>query len=264
MNKNVSTLEFLKCIHEVIEKNNYPEVITQIFLELREKNYIQIFLSKNTDQHQNYGNDLLLDSIASIYFKKKMTFKPIFEYQIHNEILNTTTPRLCLNLHSNFSPLTKLILHKNETIFLLSTFPETVKKVAFFSNITRGNIVTFRRDNSSLLKAKDFLLNSKIVSATIDFQTKIPGVFNQLSDSMLRLSYITKPITFFGAQRVKDDGSIFYEAINIDFNKSIEESKSQILSLIFKNRIKSQFSWGKFNHVEQMEMLKIASQLITE
>jgi hypothetical protein len=264
MNKNVSTLEFLKCIHEVIEKNNYPEVITQIFLELREKNYIQIFLSKNTDQHQNYGNDLLLDSIASIYFKKKMTFKPFFEYQIHNEILNTTTPRLCLNLHSNFSPLTKLILHNNETIFLLSTFPETVKKVAFFSNITRGNIVTFRRDNSSLLKAKDFLFNSKIVSATIDFQTKIPGIFNQLSDSMLRLSYMTKPITFFGVQHVKDDGSIFYEAINIDFNKSIEESMSQILSLIFKNRIKSQFSWGRFNHVEQMEMLKIASQLITE
>jgi hypothetical protein len=113
------------------------------------------------------------------------------------------------------------------------------------------------------LKAKDFLFDSKIVSATIDFKTKIPGTFNQLSDSMLRLAYMTKPITFFGAQHVKDDGSIFYEAINIDFNKSIEDSKSQILSVIFRNRIKSQFSWGKFNYIEQMETRKLA-QLITK
>ena len=259
----MSTLEFYKCIQEVIEKNNYPEVITQIFLELREKNYIQIFLSGHTDQHQNYENDLLLDSIASIYFKKKKMLKPIFKYQINKEVLNTTAPRLCLNLHSNFSPLTKLALHKNETIFVLSSFPEIVKKVTYFTNITRGKIVTFRRGNFSLLKAKGFLFDSKIVSATIDFKTKIPGTFNQLSDSLLRLAYMTKPITFFGAQHVKDDGSIFYEAINIDFNKSIEDSKSQILSVIFRNRIKSQFSWGTFNYIEQMEMRKLA-QLITK
>ena len=242
-------LEFYKYIQEVIDKNNYPEVITLFFRELRENIDIQIFLSKNTDQHQNYGNDLLLDSIASIYYEKRRVFKPIIYYQIHNEILNTTVPRLCLNLHSNFSPLTKLVLHKNETIFLLSDFPETARKVAYFSNITTG---------------KDFLFNSKIVSATIDFQTKIPGIFNQLSDSMLKLAYMTKPITFFGAQYVKDDGSLFYETINIDFNKSIEESKSLILNLIFKKRIRSEFSWGKFNHIEQIKMLKIASQLINK
>ena len=81
---------------------------------------------------------------------------------------------------------------------------------------------------------------------------------------MLKLAYMTKPITFFGAQYVKDDGSLFYETINIDFNKSIEESKSLILNLIFKNRIRSEFSWGKFNHIEQIKMLKIASQLINK
>ena len=264
MNKIIGGPEFYKYIRKVIDKNNYPEVITPIFRELRENIDIQIFLSKNTDQHQNYGNDLLLDSIASIYFEEKRAFKPIINYQIHNEILNTSVPRLCLNLHSNFSPLTKLVLHKNETIFLLSDFPETAKKVAYFSNITTGNIITFRRDKSSLLKAKDFLFNSKIVSATIDFQTKIPGIFNRLSDSMLKLAYIIKPITFFGAQYVKDDGSLFYETINIDFSKSIEESKSLILNLIFKNRIRSEFSWSTFNHIEQIKMLKIASQLINK
>ena len=66
-------LEFYKYIQEVIDKNNYPEVITHIFRELRENIDIQIFLSKNTDQHQNYGNDLLLDSIASIYYEKMMS-----------------------------------------------------------------------------------------------------------------------------------------------------------------------------------------------
>jgi hypothetical protein len=91
-----------------------------------------------------------------------------------------------------------------------------------------------RRDSASLLTAKKLLSSSNIVSATIDFEV-IPGIHNYLSDSMLRLAYLIKPNTFFGALNADDHGNIEYRTYRVNFSTSIEETKQdENESLIIK------------------------------
>jgi hypothetical protein len=84
-------------------------------------------------------------------------------------------------------------------------------------------------------------------------------VFNCLSDSLLRLAYQSKPLTFFGTHHVQDNGDIFYESLRIDFDCSLDETKKLISNAIFNSRSKSKFEWVKFDYALQNSMLKEAS-----
>lgn len=255
-------IEFKNYLTTLLDSLNFPTHPHLMFSEIKRDKLVSSFIEKNCDKHQNFDNDLLLDTLAEIYLTKNKFLNVKFKYKVQENLLLESTPRLCLNLHSNFSPLTKLILFKNQKINILSSFPNTVRKVFFYSGINNGNVNIFKRDSTSLLRAKYLLDKSQCVSATIDFRTSIPGIFNLLSDGLLRMAYQTKPQTFFGVNYVTDAGEVNYETIKLDLTSNLSDNKDYILGFINSRRKKSNYTWEKFNYLQQNQMLsKVISNL---
>jgi hypothetical protein len=242
-------------VSNLLENHNFPTHIDSIFNDIKSDKLICSFIDRNCDQHQNFNNDLLLDTIVGIYLSKNKFLNVKFNYKIQDSLLIENAPRLCLNLHSNFSPLTKLVLFKNQQINILSDFPDTIKQVLRYSGIKNGNVVYFRADSAALLRAKNLLNKLQCVSSTIDFKSSVPGTFNLLSDSMLRLAYQIKPETFFGVNFVSDIGEVIYETIKVDLQDGIDANKDYILSFAQSRRKKCRYTWQKFNYVNQNQML---------
>jgi hypothetical protein len=248
-------IEYKNHLTTLLESYDFPSHPYMMFSEIKRDNLVASFVEKNCDQHQNFDNDLLLDTIAEIYLSKNKFLNIKFHYKIQDSLLIDGAPRLCLNLHSNFSPLTKLVLFKNQKINILSDFPDTIKQVLRYSGIKSGNVVYFRADSSALLRAKNLLNKLQCISSTIDYKSSVPGTFNLLSDSMMRLAYQIKPETFFGVNFVSDIGEVIYETIKIDFRDSIDTNKDYILSFAQSRRKKCRYTWQKFNYVNQNQML---------
>ena len=251
----MNELQFRDVILKYVLEFNFPTDARDLFAKIRSNPDVNSFIKNRIDKFQNTNNNLLLANIARAYLQNNKVFHPNFIYKTHSEILNLETPLLCLTLHSNFSPLTKLVLEKNHSIYILSNFPNTVKKMTYCSGILKGNIITFPRDSTSLLTAKKLLSSSQIVSATIDFEV-IPGIHNYLSDSMLRLAYLIKPNTFFGALNADDHGNIEYRTYRVKFSLPIEETKQEILKFIQEIRGSHNYQWKKFDNDEQKKMVK--------
>jgi hypothetical protein len=252
----VNEAQFRDVILRCVLEFNFPTDTGKLFAKLRSNPDVISFINTSIDEFQNTNNNLLLVNIARTYIQNNKIFHPNFLYKIHSEIQELETPLLCLNLHSNFSPLTKLVLEKNYSIYILSDFPSTVKQMTYYSGILKGDIKTFPRDSNSLLTAKNLLSSSKIISATIDFGVVMPGIFNYLSDSMLRLAYSIKPNTFFGALNTDDHGNIEYSTYRVNFSLPIEETKQEILKFIQKVRVQHNHKWKKFDYDEQNKMIQ--------
>ena len=251
-------IEYKNHLTTLLESYDFPSHPHLIFAEIKRDKLVSSFVENNYDKHQNFDNDLLLDSIAEIYLTKNKFLNIKFNYKIQESLLLENTPRLCLNFHSNFLPLTKLILSKNQEINIMSDFPNTVKKILLYSGVRKGNINLFKRDLTSLLNAKHLLDKSQCVSATIDFRTSMPGVYNLLSDGMLKLANQCKPGTFFGVNHVSDTGEVNYETIKIDLSNNLSDIKYCILDFAHSRRNRSKYRWEKFDYHQQNEMLSKA------
>jgi len=251
-------IEYKNHLTTLLESHNFPSHPHPMLSEIKTDKMIASFIEKNCDQHQNFDNDLLLDTIVGIYLSKNKFLNVKFNYKVQDSLLIENAPRLFLNLHSNFSPLTKLLLFKKQKINILSDFPDTVKKVLLYSGVKIGNVNIFKRDSTALLRAKYFLDKSECVSSTIDFQTSIPGIFNSLSDSMLKLAYQSKSQTFFGVNHVSDTGEVNYETIKINLEHDLEKNKEYILKFAKSFKKRSDYRWHKFDYANQDLMLRDA------
>ena len=252
MNKSQFCDVILKCVLEF----NFPTDTRELFAKLRSNSDLIDFINIYSDQYQNKYNNLLVDNIARVYVQNNKLFHPNFLFKIHREILDFETSFLFLNLHTNISPLAKLVLEKNHSVYILSDFQGDVLNMTHYSGILKGDIRIFPRDSNSLLYSKRLLSSSKIVSATIDFRVKMPGIFNYLSDSMLRLAYLIKPKTFFGVANTDDCGNVEYKTYKINFSISIEETKQEILKFIQELRGPHLYKWNKFDHEGQNKMIQ--------
>lgn len=251
----MNQLDLKNIIFEVCSKNNFPADVRDLFVSLKNNPLLINALGNKFNEYQSFHKDLLYDLILQTYLKERKVFIPFFKYEIDDAIYNTNLPRLCLNLHSNFSPLTSILIKKSCPFVVVSDYPNTVKRIAINSGIRSANIKIFSNNEACLLHTKNFLNKNYVVSSTIDFKSKMPGKYNLLSDGMLRLALFLRPVVFFGINFVNDAGELVYmtKAVNLDNN--LDKIKTDILKFIVTYKINSQFEFGKFDYLKQKKEL---------
>lgn len=247
--------ELDQTLFDICAKKGFPSDITNIFKIARSNQEILGAIQNRTNQYQNFDNDLLFDLIFSIYWKNKKVFYPIFKYDVDETIFDNNQPRLSLGLHSNFSPLTAILLKKNLNFVVVSDFPETIKKVAFFSGVRSGDIKVISRNETCLLNAKKLLLKNYLVSCTIDFRKKMTDPFNMLSDSMFRLAISIRPKLFFGINFVNNNGELTYFAKHLKLDAGIEKMKGNVVEFLTNLKSNANYEFGKFNYQEQKNLI---------
>jgi hypothetical protein len=251
----MNQIELEKIIFEACSNNCFPLDVRNIFISLRNNEIVMDGIKNRTNEYQNFGNELLYDRIKFTYWKNKKFFYPVFKYDIDPAIFDGNQPRLCLGLHSNFSPLSAILLGKNINFVVVSDFPETIRRVAFSSGIRSGNVKIISRNESCLLNAKKFLKKNYLVSSTIDFKTKVPGIYNKLSDGMFKFAASVKPKTFFGINFVSDIGELNYLGIKLDLDGGVEKIKEDVIAFLGDKKKNSKFKFEKFDYLEQKRLL---------
>lgn len=242
-------------LYEECNKFGFSSDIREIFVSLKQNTLVVNAIHNKTNEFQNTQNNLLYDLILLTYRKEKKFFFPIFKYSINEMIFDATLPRLCLNLHSNFSPLTSILIKKNCEFVVVSDYPNTIRRVAFNSGVRTGNIKIISRDETCLLNTKKFLEKNYVVSSTIDFRRNLPGKYNLLSDSMLKLALHMRSATLFGLNFVNDLGELVYVTMNINLDDNLEKIKQDLISFIATHKKNSQFEFDKFDYIEQKNSL---------
>lgn len=256
--------QFDSVLIEECKKFNFPEDPKPVFVGLRENPQKFALLANFYDAHQNRGNDLLLDRIARAYYLAKKNFYPTFQYKINKVMLDLNKPRLCLSLHSNFSPLTALMINRGCKFAVLSDFPETLRYVAYCSGIQTGDLPFFPRGNRCLLIAKNLLKKNYLVSATIDFRLEFSDYFGLLSDGLLKLALATNSPTLFGMHRTNNLGEIEYITADMDLNMGIDAIKSDLITFISQMKIGSIYKFSQYKHEHQIIMLNSDKKNIVE
>jgi hypothetical protein len=251
----MNPIELNQAIFEFCSEHNFPSDISKIFTLLRNNQDVLSAIKNRTNQYQNFDNDFLYDLISSIYWKNRKIFYPIFKYNVNDLIFDSNQPRLCLGLHSNFSPMTAFLLKKNLNFVVVSDFPQTIKKVAFSSGVRSGNIKIISRNETCLLNTKKFLQKNYLVSSTIDFKFKMPGPFNMLSDAMFMLAISIRPKTFFGINFVNNIGELTYITKDLKLDSGIEKMREDVLEFIANLKNNAKYQFGKFNYLEQNNLL---------
>lgn len=242
-------LELLNFIADVCKAFNFPQDIRELFVFL--KNNIQVANSLNNcvSEFQNSQNDLLYDLILIAYLRESKAFFPSYKYVVNNIIFNSSLPRLCLNLHANFSPLTHILSKENIPFVVVSDTPSAVIQSAFNSGLRTGHISTISAGKECLLKAKQYLNKNYVVNCDIDFKPDITSNYSLLSDSMLKLAIRIRVPTVFGINSVNDIGELVYLTINININNDLTIIKSEILNFISYYRKNSFFKFDKFSKI---------------
>jgi hypothetical protein len=248
--------ELLSQVQQECLKFNFPTDITEIFKNLKSDNTIWNAIRVGTNQYQNHDNELLYDLIHLVYYKSKKSFTPVFKYDMDSEIFDATQPRLSLGLHSKFSPLSATIINRGLDFVVVSDYPETIKRVVLSSGVTRAEIKIISRNESCLLKSKKYLKQNYLVSSTIDFHGQMPGAYNMLSDSMVKLALTLRPKTFFGLNCVNDLGEMTYVSKQLSLDKGLEGLKNELLMLIDGHKKRARYQFGKFDYAEQKKMLQ--------
>lgn len=257
--------ELEKIIFEACAQKSFPLDVSEIFISLRNNKILMDGIKNRTNEYQNFGNELLYDRIRLTYLKNKKFFNPIFKYDMDPGIIDGNQPRLCLGLHSNFSPLTAILLSKNLNFVVVSDYPETIKRVAFASGIRSGNIKIISSNKSCLLNTKKFLQKNFLVSSTIDFKLQMPGPYNMLSDGMFKFAESVQPKTFFGINFVNDIGELNYISINLDLDGGVEAIKKEVIEFLGSIKLKAKYQFGKFDYLEQkrlVDSMKHANNII--
>jgi len=255
----MNSIELEKIIFEVCSRHCFPVDVSDIFISLRENKIVMDGIKGRTNEYQNFDNELLYDRIHLTYSKNKKFFNPVFKYDIDSAIIDNNQPRLCLGLHSNFSPLSKILHSKNLNFVVVSDYPETIRRVAFSSGIRSGKIKIISRNETCLLNTKKFLRENYLVSSTIDFKRKIPGLYNLLSDSMFKFAISVRPKTFFGINLVSDIGELTYLGIKLDLDVGVEKIKKDVISFLENNKKNAKFQFDKFDYLEQKRLLDSAN-----
>jgi hypothetical protein len=251
----MNPLELEKIIFEACAKTSFPLDVSEIFISLKNNKIFMDCIKTRTNEYQNFNNELLYDRIRTTYLKNKKFFNPIFKYDIDPAIIDGNQPRLCLGLHSNFSPLTALLISKSLNFVVVSDYPETIKRVAFASGLRSGNIKIISSDKTCLLNTKKFLKKNFLVSSTIDFKLQMPGTYNMLSDGMFKIAESVQPRTFFGINFVSDIGELNYISINLDLDGGIEKIKKDVIAFLKSIKMNAKYQFGKFDYLEQKRLL---------
>lgn len=251
----MNPLELEKIIFEACDRSGFPVDVSDIFISLRNNKIVMDGIKSRTNEYQNFDNELLYDRIHFTYLKNKKFFYPIFKYDIDPAIIDENQPRLCLGLHSNFSPLSAILIGKKLNFVIVSDYPETIKRVAFSSGIRSGNIKIISRNETCLLNTKKFLQKNYLVSSTIDFKKKMPGLYNVLSDSMFKFAISVRPKTFFGINFVSDIGELNYLSVKLDLDAGIEKIKKDVIAFLGDKKMNSKFQFEKFDYLEQKRLL---------
>lgn len=241
-------------LFEACNKYGFSSDVREIFVSLKQNNLVVNTIQNKINEYQNAHNDLLYDLILYTYRKEKKFFYPTFKYSINEMIFDATLPRLCLNLHSNFTPLTSILIKKNCLFVIVSDYPNSARRVAFNSGVRFGNAKIISRNEACLLNTKKFLQKNYVVNSTIDFQRNIPGKYNLLSDSMLKLALHMRPATLFGINFVNDLGELVYVTMNINLDDDLEKIKKDLISFIATHKKNSQFEFDKFDYIKQKNL----------
>jgi hypothetical protein len=234
----------------------FPKEMGEVFQRLRSHPGAWAAIQIETNRYQNHDNDLLFDLIHLVYTRNKQLFSPVFRYDIDPAVFDPERPRLCLGLHSKYSPLSAALIQKNQKFVVVSDYPTTVKNVVLSSGIQSARVRTISRDETCLLQTKRFLQQNHLVSSTIDFHSKLPGPYDRLSDSMLRLAKTLRPDTFLGINTVNDLGEMTYKGIGLDVEAGVEKMKKDVLGFLAEHKKKAKFQFDKFDYLEQTEWLK--------
>lgn len=242
-------------LYDACNKFGFSSDIREIFVSLKQNALVVNAIHNKINEYQNAQNDLLYDLILYTYRKEKKFFFPIFKYSINEMIFDENLPKLCLNLHSNFSPLTSILIKKNCRFVIVSDYPNTIRHVAFNSGIRSGSIKTISSNEACLLNTKKFLEKNYVVNSTIDFKRNIPGKYNLLSDSMLKLGLHMRAATLFGINFANDFGELVYVTKNINLDDDLEKIKQDLICFIAAHKKNSKFEFDKFDYIEQKNSL---------
>ena len=238
------------------EREGFPADITDIFVSLKKDAAVAEVLQRISNQFQHMGNDLLYDLISAVYSSHERVFQPQFKYAVDDALFDDSRPRMCLGLHSKFSPLTARLVQQDLKFVVVSDFPEMIQRVAFSSGVRAEKIKFIKRNQNCLLHAKNFLQKNHLVSSTIDFTSKVPGPFDRLSDSMLKLAKYTRPLTFFGLNCVNDQAEMTYIAQKLDMDQGLESVKEALAHFIAAHKSHGKFHFGAFNYQQQTNLLE--------
>lgn len=251
----MKSFDLSNLVFRVCKKHDFPTDIRKIFVFLREDSLLLNAINNKINKYQHVQKDLLYDLIVNAYSQEKKIFSPIFKYAIDDVIFNESLPRLCLNLHSNFSPLTSILIEKKSRFVVVSDYPDTIRRVAFNSGIRSANIKIISSNEACLLNTKKFLEKNYVVNCTIDFKGNAHGKYNLLSDSMLKLAKYLRPATLFGISFVNDFGELVYVTKNLNLDDDLEKIKQDLISFIATHNNNCQFKFYKFDYMKQKNAL---------
>lgn len=234
-------------------KHGFVPDVRGVFVALRGNPLVAQIVDSKLNHYQNTGNDLLYDLILVAYARNRKPFLPEFVYDVDERIFDTGQPRLCLSLHSYFSPLSSILLKRRCPFVIVSDFPQVIIDTALSSGIRSGRMEFIPRDETCLLNAKKYLKRNYVVSSTIDFQRTPTSAFSLLSDGMLRLALHLRPASFFGISYVSDAGQLHYATRDIDPGRSLEEIKHDVVEFIAGRKKVARYAFAKFNYAEQRQ-----------
>jgi len=235
------------------EKHRFSADVRGVFVALKGNPLVEQIVDTKLNQYQNTGNELLYDLILAAYAYNRKRFVPEFVYEVNERIYDTSQPRICLSLHSYFSPLSAILLKKRCPFVIVSDFPKAIIETALSSGITSGKMEFISRDETCLLNAKKFLKRNYAVSSTIDFQRTPTSAFSLLSDGMLRLALYLRPASFFGINYVSDAGELNYVTRDIDLDCPIDQIKRDLVAFIANRKKAAKYTFSKFNYLEQRQ-----------
>jgi len=248
---NFADLE--KIIIDTCHQHHFSTDIRDIFISIKAHQNVMNAMVSLTSKFQNVDNDLLYDLIAMSYQKHQRFFYPVIKCKLNEKILDQNQPRLCLGLHSNFSPLTALLLKRNIDFVIVSDYPEILKINVFASGVRNADIKIISSDETCLLNTKKHLQKNHLVSSTIDFQKNLHGQYDSLSDSMLKFARVMQTATFFGVSAVNDMGELTYTTIEVDIDSDIETIKESLLRFISKYKAKAHYEFDKFIYRKRLD-----------
>ena len=236
-------------LYEACKKFGFSSDIRETFVSLKQNTLVVNTINNKINEFQNTQNNLLYDLLLYTYRKEKKFFFPAFKYAVNDIIFDKNTPRLCLTLHSNFSPLMSELVKKKCHFAMVSDYPNVIKRVAFNSGVRSGNIKLISGNESCLLNSKKFLKRNYLVNSTIDFRTSIPGMYTFLSDSMLKLALSLRPTTSIGVNFVNDFGELTFITKELNLDNSLEEIKQDLIKFIVTHIENSKYEFSKFNYL---------------
>jgi hypothetical protein len=245
--------ELNKTVLEVCNHYDFPNDIGNIFSTLRNSKIFSDLIKNKTNEYQNYENELIYDFIFIKYFYSNKFFNPKFIYHIDDQLFDSSRPRFCLSLHSNFSPLIAILKRENTSFIIHADSPKiSVNSISLASGLKSGSLEFIKRDHGSLLKMKYFLDRNYLISSTIDFRHRTtPGIFNMLSDSILKLASLTHTETYFGISTVNNFGEVTYRTKKIGIGENIDSIKKEILETITDFKNSSSYSFSKFEFLKK-------------